>query len=87
MRQNIHEVVKLHAFGENKIFKLTIVMRLLVNWKYGEVVRIKTGTEPAPVLKVSFKKHAEFDASYAAFLAIREKREEERARAAALKGT
>jgi hypothetical protein len=67
MGQNIHELVKLHAFGDNKIYKLIVVMRLLVNWKYCEVIRIKTGTEPAPVLKISFKKHAEFDASYEAF--------------------
>lgn len=87
MGQNIHEVVKLHAYGEIKIYKLTVVMRLLVNWKYCEVIRIKTGTEPATVLKVSFKKHAEFDASYEAFKAMREKRKEERARAAALKKT
>lgn len=65
-------------------------MRLLVNWKYCEITRIKTGTEPAPVLKVSFKKHAEFDASYEAFKAMREKKESERAermQAAALKKT
>ena len=64
---NVHELISLHAFGEQKIYKLTVIMRLLVNWKYCHVVRVKTGTEPAPVLKVSFKKAETFDEAYAAF--------------------
>jgi hypothetical protein len=63
----LHETIKLHGYGEKGIVKLTNVMRALVNYKYCEIVRIKTGAGPAAMLKVSFKKSADFDASYDAF--------------------
>jgi len=77
---NKHEVIELHAFGDKSIVKLTVVMRLLVNYKYCEVVRIKTGTMPAPVLKVSFKKCADFQTSFDAHQEIVKQRREERER-------
>jgi len=77
-KDNLHEVVELHGFGDRNIVRLTAVMRSLVNYKYCEVVRIRTGTEPAPVLKVSLKKGADFQASYDAHQEFIRKRQEER---------
>ena len=53
-------------------------MRSLINYKYCEIVRIKTGTTPAAVLKVSFKKSADFQLSYDAFSAILKQKREAR---------
>jgi len=64
LAKNKHEVIELHGFGDRSIVRLTIVMRLLTNYKYCDIVRIKTGTVPVPVLKVSFKKGANFQASF-----------------------
>ena len=77
---NKHEVIELHAFGDKSIVKLTVCMRLLVNYKYCDVVRIKTGTMPAPVLKVSFKKTADFQTSFDAHQEVLKQRREERER-------
>lgn len=76
--ENLHEVVELHAFGDRNIVRLTGVMRSLVNYKYCEVVRIKTGTEPAPCLKVSLKKGLEFQASFDAHQEVLRKRQEDK---------
>lgn len=77
-KDNLHETVEIHAFGDRNIVRLTTVMRSLVNFKYCEIVRIKTGTEPAPALKVSLKKGPEFQASYDAHQEILRKRQEEK---------
>ena len=78
MNNNSHEVIELHGWGDKCIQRLTVVMRLLLNYKYCEIVRIKTGTEPAPVLKVSFKKSATFQASFDEYQQVMERRKQER---------
>lgn len=76
--KNLHEVIELRGFGDKGIVKLTNVMRSLINYRYCEVVRIKTGTAPGAVLKVSFKKTADFQTSYDAFNVLMTQRREAR---------
>lgn len=76
--KNAHEVIELHGFGDKCIVKLTNVMRALVNYRYCEIVRIKTGVAPGAVLKVSFKKLADFQTSYDAFNVLMTQRREAR---------
>lgn len=85
MNNNAHEVIELHGFGDKSIQKLTIVMRLLLTYKYCDIVRIKTGTMPAPVLKVSFKKGPDFQVSFDEYQKVNLERKAEREQAAAAK--
>jgi hypothetical protein len=85
LANNKHEVIELHGMGERSIVKLTIVMRLLLTFKYCDITRIKTGTMPAPVLKVSFKKSATFQTSFDDYQKVMLQRKEEREKAAAAK--
>ena len=84
--KNLHETIELHGYGDKGIVKLTNVMRALINYRYCEIVRIKTGTAPGAVLKISFKKSADFQTLYDAFaLQMVQRREAREAEEAAKK--
>jgi hypothetical protein len=82
---DLHEVLELHGYGAVGTLKLTNVMRTLVNNKYCSVVRIKTGTKPVPVLKVSFKKTDEFKSVFDSWEQVLLEKREERDQAKAAK--